>query len=126
MVLNNTCDLPDGRVDFVTVAPIIDFGQFLEFEKHRRSMASLEGLAEAIRHNNKTELFYLPRFENFEHGGLVLLHLACPVSANIYRGLLHEKKRAASFSQIGFYFFLIKLTTHLARVESADVERANL
>src|ERR1041385_4964193 len=37
MILNNTCDLPDGRLDFVTAAPIVDFNKYLEFERTRRS-----------------------------------------------------------------------------------------
>ncbi len=123
MILNNSCDLPDDRVDFVTAAPIVDFGKFLEFEKHRRSKSSLEGFAKAIRQNEKTELFYLPKFAGFENGALVLLHLVCSVSAKLYRDLLAAGKREASFTQIGFYFLLIKLTTHLARAESTDVQR---
>ena len=123
MILNNSCDLPDDRVDFVTAAPIVDFGKFLEFEKRRRSKSSLDGFAKAIRQNEKTELFYLPKFGGFEHGALVLLHLVCSVSAKVYRGLLAAGKREASFTQIGFYFLLIKLTTHLARAESTDVQR---
>lgn len=124
MILNNSCDLPDGRIDFVTAAPIVDFGKFLEFEKRRRSQSSLEGFAKAIRQNDKTELFYLPKFAGFEHGALVLLHLACSVSAKVYGNLLSAGRRQASFTQIGFYFMLIKLTTHLARAESTDVKRS--
>lgn len=123
MILNNSCDLPDDRVDFVTAAPIVDFGKFLEFEKGRRSTASLEGFAKAIRQNEKTELLYLPEFGGFEHGAIVLLHLVCSVSAKLYRSLLSAGKREASFTQIGFYFLLIKLTTHFARAESTDVQR---
>lgn len=123
MILNNSCDLPDDRMDFVTAAPIVDFGKFLEFEKRRRSQSSLEGFAKAIRQNEKSELFYLPKFAGFEHGALVLLHLVCSVSAKMYRNLLSAGKREASFTQIGFYFMLIKLTTHLARAESTDVQR---
>ena len=124
MILNNSCDLPDDRINFVTAAPIVDFGKFLEIEKKRRSASSLEGFAKAIRQNEKTELLYLPKFGRFEHGALVLLHLVCSVSAKLYRNLLSAQKRQASFTQIGFYFLLIKLTTHLARAESSDVQRS--
>jgi hypothetical protein len=125
MILNNSCDLPDDRMDFVTIAPVVDFGKYLEFEKSRRSPNSLDGFAKAIRQNDKTELFYLPKFAGFQNGALVLLHLVCSVSAKVYRSLLSSGKREASFTQIGFYFLLIKLTTHLARAESAEVERAS-
>lgn len=125
MVLNNSCDLPDDRVDFVTAAPIVDFDKFLQFEKRRRSQSSLEGFANAVRQNKKTELFYLPKVAGFDHGALVLLHLVCSVSAKVFRRLLAAGKREASFTQIGFYYLLIKLTTHLARAESDDVQRTS-
>lgn len=123
MVLNNSCDLPEGRVDFVTAAPVVDFNKYLEFERKKRSEESLRGYAEAIRKNDKTELFYLPPFNGFPHGAIVLLHLVCSVSASIYRGALEGGNRVASFTQPGFYFLLIKVTTHLARPESEEATR---
>lgn len=123
MLLNNTCDLPDARLDFVTAAPIIDFQKYLEFEGKRRSPDSLRSYADSIRRNDKTELFYLPKFNEFEHGALVLLHMVCSVSAHVYYEALAAEKRIASFTQTGFYFLLIKLTTHIARAESAEALR---
>jgi hypothetical protein len=123
MVLNNSCDLPDGRVDFVTAAPVVDFNGYLELESKRRDHASLENYANALRRNQKTELFYLPSFHGFPNGALVLLHLVCSVSASLYQRALNEGSRVASFSQAGFYFLLIKLTNHLARAESHEVSR---
>jgi hypothetical protein len=123
MILNNTCDLPDDRLDFVTAAPIVDFQKYLESEKTRRSPESLEGYAGSIRRNDKTELLYLPKFAGFEHGAIVLLHLVCSVSVKLYQEAIRAKQRVGSFTQIGFYFLLIKLTTHLARTETKEVVR---
>jgi hypothetical protein len=124
MILNNTCDLPEGRLDFVTAAPVVDFQKYLEYEEPKRSPQSLEDYAHSIRNNDKTELMYLPKITGFDHGALVLLHLVCSVSAKVYHEALRAEKRVASFSQVGFYFLLIKLTTHLARAESTDVSRS--
>lgn len=137
MILNNTCDLPDDRLDFVTAAPVVDFKKYLEFEREKRIREkgrphkerkrqveeSLQGYADAIRRNNKTELLYLPRFGDFPDGALVLLHLVASVSSRIYHEALRNGCRVASFTQTGFYFLLIKLTTHLSRAESAEVVR---
>ena len=123
MVLNNSCDLPAGRVDFLTAAPVVDFNQYVEFERKNRSEESLRGYVEAIRKNDKTELLYLPPFNSFSHGAIVLLHLVCSVSASIYRTALERGNRVASFTQSGLYFLLIKLTTHLARPESSEAKR---
>jgi hypothetical protein len=54
---------------------------------------------------------------------LVLLHLVCAVSVNVYREALHNGRRLASFTQTGFYFLLMKLTTHVARAETTQVVR---
>jgi hypothetical protein len=135
MILNNTCDLPDDRLDFVTAAPIVDFNKYLEFERSRRLKGkmtesekesvedSIQELARVLRHNKKTEILFLPRFGEFQHGALVLLYLVCSVSAKIYRKSLRAGQRLASFTQTGFYFLLIKLTTHIARAETTPVIR---
>jgi len=137
MILNNTCDLPDDRLDFVTAAPVVDFNNYLEFEREQRFRGkdnladpekqriedSLQEFGRVLRNNDKTELLYLPPFSEFTHGALVLLHLVCSVSARLYRDALQQSRRVASFTQTGFYFLLIKLTTHLARAETIEVVR---
>lgn len=123
MLLNNTCDLPEGRLDMVTVVPVVDFQKYVEFEGRSRSPESLRGHTDSIMKNEVTELFYLPSFGEFKEGALALLHQACTVSVSIYEEALRKEKRAASFTQSGFYFFLIKLTTHTARAETREVQR---
>ncbi len=139
LVLNNTCDLPDDRLDFITAAPIVDFNMYLEFERERRFRGKdtlddlekrriedrLQEYGRVLRNNDKTEILYLPPFSEFSHGALVLLHLVCSVSAKLYHEALDRGMRIASFTQTGFYFLLIKLTTHLARAETAEVTRTN-
>jgi hypothetical protein len=130
LVLNNTCD-------FITAAPIVDFNKYLEFERERQYRGKngledsekrriedrLQEYGRVLRNNDKTELLYLPPFSEFAHGALVMLHLVCSVSARLYHDALRQGRRVASFTQTGFYFLLIKLTTHLARVEGVEVVR---
>jgi len=137
LVLNNTCDLPDDRLDFITAAPIVDFDKYLEFERERQFRGKnalensekrriedrLQEYGRVLRNNDKTEILYLPSFSEFTHGALVLLHLVCSVSARLYHDALRQGRRVASFTQTGFYFLLMKLTTHLARAETAEVIR---
>lgn len=123
MMLNNTCDLPDGRIDTVTVVPIIDFQSYLKFEGENRTSESFKGHIQSILRNEITELFYLPRFAEFSGGALALLHQACSVSYTIYVKAIEKNQRVASFTQTGFYFFLMKLTNHIARSEARDVIR---
>jgi hypothetical protein len=137
LVLNSTCDLPDDRLDFISAAPILDFNKYLEFERQRRFLGketlkdsekrriedSLQEYGRVLRNNDKTEILYLPPFSEFNHGALVLLHLVCSVSAMLYHDVLRQGRRVASFTQTGFYFLLIKLTTHFARPETPEVTR---
>jgi hypothetical protein len=123
LVLNNTCDLPDRRLDFVTVAPVLNFEHYVHFEKRRRPLVSVEGYASDLRRNRISELFYLPPFDGFSGGGVALLHLACSVSSEVYQTAVASRKRVASFTQVGFYYFLMKVTTHLTRPESDEVVR---
>lgn len=137
MILNNTCDLPDDRLDSVTAAPVVDFNNYLTFERERRFRDktnvgdlerqriedSLQEFGRILRNNDKTEILYLPPFSEFTHGALVLLYLVCSVSARLYHDALGQSRRVASFTQTGFYFLLIKLTTHLARAETTEVGR---
>jgi len=139
LVLNNTCDLPDDRLDFITAAPIVDFNKYLQFERERQLRAKnglgdserrriedrLQEYGRVLRSNDKTEILYLPPFSEFTHGALVLLHLVCSVSAKLYHEALGRGRRVASFTQTGFYFLLIKLTNHLARAETSEVARTS-
>jgi hypothetical protein len=121
LVLNNTCDLPDDRLDFITAAPIVDFNKYMEFERERRSRNKdtqndsekrriedgLQEYGRVLRNNDKTEILYLPPFSEFTHGALVLLHLVCSVSTKLYHDALRQGRRVASFTQTGFYFLLL-------------------
>ena len=100
--LNNTCDLPDDRLDFITAAPIVDFNMYLEFERERQFRGKngledsekrrledrLQEYGRVLRNNDKTEILYLPPFSDFSHGALVLLYLVCSVSVKLYHEAL--------------------------------------
>lgn len=132
MLLNNSCDLPTGRMDFVSVVPLVDFEKYVEFERRRRTTShdsqshqfrskaeeGLQGYFDSIRRNKVTELIYLPSLEGFPNGAIVLLHLVSSISAKIYQQVLRQGNRLASFTQTGLYFLLMKLTTHIARPEA--------
>jgi hypothetical protein len=79
-----------------------------------------------LRNNTKTEILFLPSFGEFHNGALVLLYLVCSVSAKLYHEALRARQRLASFTQSGFYFLLIKLTTHIARAEASQLFREKL
>ncbi len=126
LILNNTCDLQPNRSAFVNVAPVLDFEQFSRVEIARRGEDGARSYLHDIRSNRVFELLWLPPFDAFKQGGIVFLDRLSSASSSIYEQSLNNNARLASFSQNGFYYFLIKITSHLARAESAETVRSDL
>jgi hypothetical protein len=123
LVLNNTCDLQANRSAFVNVAPVLDFEQFAKIEIAKRGETGAKSYLHAIRSNCVLEVLWLPPFHTFNEGGIVFLDRLSSAASNIFEQSLNNNARLASFSQNGFYYFLIKITSHLARAESEEVQR---
>ncbi|GEM_PF-1440530 len=126
LIVNNTCDLQPGRSNFVTVAPIMDFKAFAAAEVSKRGEEGARSYLRDVRSDRVLEMLWLPPFHHFEDGGLVLLDRLGTAASEVYARSLSDNSRVASFSQNGFYYFLMKMTTHLARAESSEVLRHGL
>jgi len=123
LVLNNTCDLQPGRSQFVTVAPAMDFSRFSKTYIGQEGEERAKSYLHAVRANQVCEILWLPTFASFKEGAVIFLNRVGAASAKLYEDALKERRRLASFSQNGFYFLLIKLTNHIARMESPEVAR---
>jgi hypothetical protein len=134
MILNNSCDLPHDRLSVVTVVPVYDFDSYIQSERARRQAESGEGNVEEslvgyvreVRSNNVSEIMYLPEFSGFKNGAVAFLHYPCSVAKSVYEKKMEGEGILVSFTQTGFYFLLMKLVNHLARMESSDVSRKSL
>jgi hypothetical protein len=125
LVLNNTCDLQPLRSNFVTAAPVLDFGSYSQSIVRKRGENKAANFLKDVMANRVFEILWLPAFGAFRDGAVVFLDRIGAISINIYESALLNNRRIASFSQNGFYFFLIKITKHLARPESIEVVRHN-
>lgn len=131
LVLNNTCDLQPERSQMVTVSLVFDFNDFIESQRKTRAAqfkgknfdASFDAYIKDVRSNNITEIIYLPQFNGYENGAVVLLNYTCSMATEVYDKMMTAGSALASFTQTGFYFFLMKLVNHLARQEAPDVSR---
>jgi hypothetical protein len=125
MVVNNTCDIPPNRSEMVTVAPVLDFGRYLQSLEHEKqqSQESIQGHARDIRQNQISHLLYVPNLTGFPDGAIVRLDRMCSVAYVMLEQAIQAGSRLASFTQNGFYILLLKLTYHLVRPESAEVTR---
>jgi hypothetical protein len=126
LVLNNTCDLQPSRSQFVTVAPVLDFALFSESVIACKGADRARNYLHDARANKIHEMLWLPGFASFKEGAVVFLDRVGAVSAKLYEDALKERRRVVSFSQNGFYFLLIKLTNHIARMESDEVARLEI
>lgn len=122
-VLNNTCDLQPSRSKYVTVAPVFDYRAFADAAQKARGEASAKGYLKALRDNQINEFLFLPTCPGYEQGALIALDRASSISTALYDRALNDERRVASFTQNGFYIFLLKITRFLARAESAEVSR---
>jgi hypothetical protein len=122
-VLNNTCDLQPNRSDFVNVSPVIDFAGLRESIQAKRSEASAKDFLRDVQNNNVAELFYVESCPTFDGAIIIMLDRISTARAEIYQKAVERDMRVASFTQNGFYLFLIKLTNFLARAETPDVAR---
>ena len=125
MVINNTCDLPDGQSSFVSVAPVLDLEKYLLTQSGKREHNSLANYERDIRKNKVTNLFYIPHLPGFHKGAIVRLDMICSVSSELLAQAVSHGNRLASFTQSGFYLLLMKLNYHFVRSESAEVSRLN-
>jgi hypothetical protein len=123
MVLNNSCDLPEGRSTMVSVAPVFDLEKYLRRESGKRNQQSLDSYERDIRHNRITELLYVPNLPDFPAGAIIRLDMICSVASDFLKEAVENGRRFASFTQNGFYLLLMKLTYHMTRSESMEVSR---
>lgn len=119
-LISNTCDMELGREESIVVAPIVSFAELMESMPDKKSAI---GLITSIKVNEIFSYFYLPRMGSLPEG---YIDFSKMVSVN--SDYLNKKKGdfpdkcVLSFSQKGYYLFLIKFTFFIARMES-ELER---
>jgi len=123
MIINNTCDLPEGRGNFVSVAPAFDFKKYIESQAGKRTTESLKNYEADLRKNQISELVFIPQITGFSDGVIVRLDWICSVPISFLNEAVSSGSRIGSFTQNGFYVLLMKLTCHLTRQESPEVSR---
>lgn len=122
-VINNTCDLQPKRSKLVNVAPVFDFGKYKEHVIQARGEKSAQGFLASLQNNKISEILYISKCPDYPEGVVIFLDQLSSISTALYEQALAGKRRVASFTQNGFYIFLLKITRFLARAETPDVAR---
>lgn len=121
LMLSNTCDVEND--DHAVCCAAFEVEVFEE--------RFTDGEMRSLRRNEKFNLLYLPGVPN--RGDLVVdLSICNTVPRHLLTGDdegdegTEEIPRIASLSQLGYYFFLSKLTVHLMRPEAEEVDRTEV
>lgn len=130
IIASNTCDIsPDNdRLDVPNVqfASIFSLSEYVEILKAKEiSRQRIDSFIDNLKGNRISNLFYLPEKKNGEDTVLEEsfirfdLNVTLPISifnGNTYNNsYVPEGDRLISFSNYGFYLFLIKLSVHYCR-----------
>lgn len=126
VLLSNSCDLDlsnnrDYRLK-ATFAPLIKLKNYENLLlKNGTSKQKVESKIQAIRHQELTNVFYLPPFCSSEDEYIVLLHdiHSIPIDTIDLEG---QNQKAFTLSQAGFYMFLFKISIHFCRFHE-NIER---
>lgn len=126
VLLSNSCDLDlsnnrDYRLK-ATFAPLIKLKNYESLLlKNGTNKQKVESKIQAIRHQELTNVFYLPPFYGSEDEYIVLLHdiHSIPIDTIDLEG---QNQKAFTLSQAGFYMFLFKISIHFCRFHE-NIER---
>jgi hypothetical protein len=119
MVISCTCDVQPGQGETLLIAAVYDFEDYKK--NHPLTDFELEDHLRALQRNEIANLFYLPSGQKLK-ASVVDFQLISPVSVSYFYPD-RFRNRLTSLSQVGHYFFLMKLAHHMARPESKDAER---
>jgi len=114
-LISNTCDMQSARQEFVTVCPIVTFDELRQNIESQK----LDALLHDIKNNRIFRYFYLPPNGGFPEGYIDFSRMVS-ISSLYLNDIKRSKPQQCilSLSHYGYYFFLVKLTFHLARMET--------
>ncbi len=116
MILSNTCDIKHD--EFIVMAPVFPFEYFEKiYPKEKKTIDS-------IKKNLIFRFFYIPScFGNPEF--VVDFTKICSYEKKYLINKLEKDntKKLLSFTQLGYYLLILKLTIHLLRSESIEAKR---
>ena len=125
MLMSNTCDMyfeDKTREKYISVAPIFNYDEFANSPKPAAySEQGWIDFLKDVRENKITDILYIPG-KNGINDSVVLLDMITSFDPKLLSAMIEKEstKRILTLSQIGYYFFLIKLTYHFARYEDKD------
>lgn len=120
-ILSNSCDVDIGNATTyakrISYAPIVRLDVFLSIlQKGGVEAKKVEGLADALRRQEVTQLFYLPPSARLPECVVILSEINSQ-PLELFRS--ERTERLFRLSNYGFYTFLMKLSIHFTRMGEA-------
>ena len=127
MLISNSCDASPGNKRHMplelTVAPVLKLSRYAQLlEDHGVKSDTVSDVLRAIKHQEKTNLVYLPAGAGLEEEMVVLLEKAQSLTYDDF-ATDGAPQRLAVLTQRGFWILLVKLSMHYLRPHEG-VERA--
>ena len=128
ILLSNTCDMDfqgKTRGKYISIAPLFSFEEFADRKEGPYSDEGWDGFLNDVKRNRITDILYVPGKRPLDES-VVLLDRVFSIDPNFFEAKIKKgkSKKILSLSQIGFYYFLIKLTYHFARYEDrSEIKR---
>lgn len=131
IILSNTCDIDLQNEKFfssqIIYAPIFNFKNYKQIllENSKKPFKQINDHLNAIKKQEITQIFYLPKFEDKLDESLVFLDRI----NNMPNTLIERDKiianRIFTLSDYGAYLFILKLSIHFTRIRD-KVERKSI
>ncbi len=123
MVLSNTCDIDLENVrnfpSQIVYAPIFDLNKYQKvlYVKSKKTKEQIDSHIEAVKKQQITQVFYLPKIEGKINESLVFFDRICNFPNKLIPRHNLKDKRLFTLSDYGAYLFLLKLSIHFTRVQ---------
>ena len=126
LVLSNTCDISENnarsypsQVAYVPLLPLAEYCDTLL--KNGKTPANVADHEREIKKQKVTQFLFLPATGGRLPDCIALLDRTCHAPVSLFSERLSAGKRITSFSNTGFYLFILKLSIHFTRIrESVD------
>lgn len=121
LLLSNTCDMSLDNVRMygsrIMYSPILQLDKFDARLRKEFGDKKADDLISSIKKQHISQILYLPKGGDLNYDGIVFFDRAVslPISENLVKKMCHNK--LFTFSNFGFYLFLLKLSIHFTRIQ---------
>lgn len=126
IVASNTCDIaPENErivVNQVQFFPVFNLDEYLKLLKSKEISANrILTFVQDLKANRISNLFYLPPYQSLQEGFIRFDISSSIPTTSLYKGgysfeYSPKGDRIFTFSDYGFYLFIIKLSIHYCRI----------